>query len=91
MSISHEITRSVADDGRLAGYDTSGFYDEMFEADGKPRARGELLAARLQSLSQGELQRRQKAAVPATRAVEIRRRSRGGLQSQVRPERPAAH
>ena len=43
-------------------YQTEGFYDEMFEADGQPRPRGELLARRLESLSDGELQRRQKAA-----------------------------
>lgn len=43
-------------------YETEGFYDEMFEADGRPRPRGELLARRLKGLSEGELQRRQKAA-----------------------------
>jgi uncharacterized circularly permuted ATP-grasp superfamily protein len=43
-------------------YDTEGFYDEMFEAGGKPRRRGELLAQRLKTLSEGELTRRQKAA-----------------------------
>ncbi len=47
---------------RLDGYDTSGFYDEMFLADGRPRPRAEMLAQRLTSLSEGELQRRQKAA-----------------------------
>src|SRR5262245_60644514 len=43
-------------------YDTLGFYDEMFEAGGRPRPYAEVLAQRLQSLSDGELQRRQKAA-----------------------------
>src|ERR1700682_4708949 len=47
---------------RFHEYDTEGFYDEMFEADGQPRPRGELLARRLKSLSEGELTRRQKAA-----------------------------
>lgn len=46
----------------LDSYSTEGFYDEMFCDDGQPRACGEVLARRLQSLSDGELQRRQKAA-----------------------------
>ena len=47
---------------RFEDYETEGFYDEMFETGGRPRPRGELLARRLKSLSDGELQRRQKAA-----------------------------
>ncbi|HEV2972190.1 MAG TPA: circularly permuted type 2 ATP-grasp protein [Pirellulales bacterium] len=43
-------------------YDTDGFYDEMYDAGGQPRPRGEQLASRLRSLSTGELERRQKAA-----------------------------
>ncbi|MFO0817188.1 MAG: circularly permuted type 2 ATP-grasp protein [Pirellulales bacterium] len=43
-------------------YDTEGFYDEMFEADGRPRSRAEWLAWRLQQLGDGELPKRQKAA-----------------------------
>jgi uncharacterized circularly permuted ATP-grasp superfamily protein len=43
-------------------YDTSGFYDEMFDEQGRPRPRAEALAWRLKSLSVGELPRRQKAA-----------------------------
>ena len=43
-------------------YHTDGFYDEMFEQDGRPCASVELLVRRLQALSEGELQRRQKAA-----------------------------
>jgi uncharacterized circularly permuted ATP-grasp superfamily protein len=46
----------------LASYETLGFYDEMFETDGRPRPRAELLARRLTGLSSGELERRQKAA-----------------------------
>jgi uncharacterized circularly permuted ATP-grasp superfamily protein len=46
----------------LTAYLTEGFYDEMFAADGRPRELGEPLARKLQSLSDGELQRRQKAA-----------------------------
>ena len=47
---------------RFAEYETEGFYDEMFEHDGTPRRRGELLAQRLKTLSSGDLARRQKAA-----------------------------
>jgi uncharacterized circularly permuted ATP-grasp superfamily protein len=47
---------------KFASYETDGFYDEMFDADGQPRPRGALLARRLAALSTGELERRQKAA-----------------------------
>jgi uncharacterized circularly permuted ATP-grasp superfamily protein len=47
---------------RFDTYQTGGFYDEMFEQGGRPRPRAELLAHRLMNLSEGELQRRQKAA-----------------------------
>ncbi len=47
---------------RFADYDTVGFYDEMFFEDGLPRPRAELLAWRLKTLSDGELQKRQKTA-----------------------------
>jgi len=43
-------------------YSCDGFYDEMLEPDGRPRARAEMLVRRLASLSDGELQRRQLAA-----------------------------
>jgi len=43
-------------------YETGEFYDEMFDQDGVPRPRAKMLAQRLMSLSDGELQRRQKAA-----------------------------
>lgn len=43
-------------------YDPEGFYDEMFDSQGQPRPRGELLARRLKSLARNELVRRQKAA-----------------------------
>lgn len=47
---------------KLEAYQVGDFYDEMFERDGRPRPRAELLARRLTGLSDGELQRRQKAA-----------------------------
>jgi uncharacterized circularly permuted ATP-grasp superfamily protein len=46
----------------FSAYQTDEFYDEMFEASGRPRERSEHLVSRLQSLSAGELQRRQKSA-----------------------------
>ncbi len=47
---------------KLDDYTLDGFYDEMFEAPGKPRAGNALLADEIESLSGGELQRRQHAA-----------------------------
>lgn len=47
---------------RFPDYETTGFYDEMFLEDGRARPRAELLAWRLKALSDGELQKRQKAA-----------------------------
>ena len=47
---------------KFDAYETMGFYDEMFEAGGTPRPRAQMLAQRLTTLSDGELQRRQKAA-----------------------------
>ena len=43
-------------------YDSEGFYDEMFDADGKPRLRASLLADKIRALNDGELSRRQQAA-----------------------------
>ena len=37
------------------GYDTGGFYDEMFEADGSPRASARLLFERISSVGDAEL------------------------------------
>jgi uncharacterized circularly permuted ATP-grasp superfamily protein len=47
---------------RFDQYQTEGFFDEMFEPGGSPRAAAQALARRIESLSDGELQRRQKAA-----------------------------
>jgi uncharacterized circularly permuted ATP-grasp superfamily protein len=47
---------------RLDNYQLDGFYDEMFLPDGRPRPETELLVKRLASLSEGEVERRQKAA-----------------------------
>ncbi len=34
-------------------YDTDGFFDEMFEADGHPRAGSALLVQRINALAEG--------------------------------------
>ncbi len=50
---------------QFTAYDTAGFFDEMFEADGRPRAGSALLVQRIQGLPAGELLRRQGAAEQA--------------------------
>ena len=47
---------------KLENYETTGFYDELIEADGQPRDGASLLMKRIQSLAGGELERRQRAA-----------------------------
>ncbi|MGC3970716.1 MAG: circularly permuted type 2 ATP-grasp protein [Pirellulales bacterium] len=44
------------------GYDSEGYYDEMFGADGSPRLRSAMLVERIKALNDGELSRRQQAA-----------------------------
>ncbi len=50
---------------QFTAYDTDGFFDEMFEADGRPRAGSALLVQRIHGLPQGELLQRQRAAEQA--------------------------
>ena len=52
-------------------YRTGGFYDELFEADGVPRASARPLLERIQSLTDREIARRQKAAETALREAGI--------------------
>ena len=47
---------------RFQPYVLDGFYDEMFSDFGKPRPCAEMLVRRIEALTDGELQRRQKAA-----------------------------
>jgi uncharacterized circularly permuted ATP-grasp superfamily protein len=47
---------------RIAPYQSNESFDEMFAPDGQPRPSGSLFVERLQSLSDGSLQQRQKAA-----------------------------
>ena len=50
---------------RFARYQLDGFYDELIEPTGSPRAGAELLIELLRSLPDGELERRQSAAEQA--------------------------
>jgi len=47
------------------GYDTEGFYDELFEGPGRPRRGTSILIDKLESLPEGDILRRQKAAEAA--------------------------
>ena len=53
---------SVGMDLRFSDYDTNGYYDELFQPDGRPWPRAELLAMRLKMLNSEELLHRQRAA-----------------------------
>ena len=46
----------------FSGYQTDGFYDEMFLADGTPRPEARALVERIDGLPKGELERRHAAA-----------------------------
>ncbi len=46
----------------FSGYETGGYYDEMFEPDGSPRPHARLLIETIQSLSDGQLLRYKHAA-----------------------------
>ena len=50
---------------QFTAYDTAGFFDEMFAADGHPRAGSALLVQRINALAEGELLPRQRAAEQA--------------------------
>src|SRR5499427_2503012 len=50
---------------QFTAYDTDGFFDEMFAADGYPRAGSALLVQRINALAEGELLHRQRAAEQA--------------------------
>lgn len=61
LGVTESVVQSNAD-LVFHGYETKGFYDEMFLENGRPRVRAELLAARLKSLTDGELMQRQRIA-----------------------------
>ncbi len=47
---------------QFSAYETQGFYDEMFEENGRPRAHGRLLLETVEALSDGQLLRYKHAA-----------------------------
>ncbi len=47
---------------RFDRYRTDGFFDELFQADGRPRDSARMLVSRIEGLSVGELEQRQRAA-----------------------------
>ena len=47
---------------QFSSYDTQGFYDEMFEGSGRPRAHARLLLETVEALSDGHLLRYKHAA-----------------------------
>ena len=47
---------------QFSSYDTQGYYDEMFEHDGRPRPHARLLLETVESLSDGQLLRYKRAA-----------------------------
>jgi len=47
---------------RFDSYQTDGFHDEMFDADGKPRPEARLLIETINSLEEGQLLQSQRAA-----------------------------
>ncbi len=49
----------------FSSYDTEGFHDELFDENGKPRPGAAQLIERIESLPEGDLLRRQKAAESA--------------------------
>lgn len=50
---------------KFTGYDTEGFYDELFDAENRPRPEAAALISRIAQLDDGDLIRRQKAAEAA--------------------------
>jgi uncharacterized circularly permuted ATP-grasp superfamily protein len=57
-----EVSRRQGGAVQFDTYQTESFYDEMFEADGRPRPEARLLLETIQSLSDGELLRCKRAA-----------------------------
>src|SRR4051795_12881147 len=62
LAVTNSDLRSGLPEWSFQGYETTGFYDEMFLEDGRPRPSAELLAEKLKFLTDGELTRRQRVA-----------------------------
>jgi uncharacterized circularly permuted ATP-grasp superfamily protein len=61
-SIARLGTREDSPPMRFNSYETAGFYDEMFEASGRPRAGAAMLVQKIEALSSGEIKHCQQAA-----------------------------
>lgn len=55
----------------FVGYQTDGFFDELFDEEGRPRPGMELLVERINALEEGELQRHQDAVDRSLRQLGI--------------------
>ena len=71
---------------QFSSYDTQGYYDEMFEQDGRPRPHARLLLETVESLSDGQLLRYKRAAerMLLQRLAAGRLRTDGGLPGGAR-------
>ncbi len=69
---------------RFDSYQTDGFYDEMFDPQGRPRDEALALVDRIQSLPEGELHRRHKAAERALMRLGITFNVYGGGEGAER-------
>jgi uncharacterized circularly permuted ATP-grasp superfamily protein len=72
---------------KFNGYDTEGFYDEMIMPGGDPRPGAALLKEKIESLSDGDLNRRQLSAEAAfmNRGVTFNVYGRGGDRERIFP------
>ena len=74
---------------RFTNYQSDGFYDELFETDGQPRESARLLVQKIESMPEGEVEKRQKAAERAFLEAPYRPRDEINDQNPVR--RPRAY
>jgi len=72
-------------------YETGGFYDEMFLADGRPRSGARLLEQRIKSLSNRELLQRQQAAERALLHMGITPRDAAPITGSFRGTGVSSH
>jgi uncharacterized circularly permuted ATP-grasp superfamily protein len=56
------LSQAAVPSASFAAYQTDGFFDEMFDAEGAPRSECQTLFQRIQSISSDDLIRRQRAA-----------------------------
>lgn len=67
------------------GYDTGGFFDEMFFPDGQPRPGSRMVVELIRSMSEGDLIRRQRAAELAFLNMGITFNSQGSGVERILP------